>query len=218
MKTPQKKTLLYKLIIYLSPKVKKLLKKILYIPKNQTDNEFSTQVFIFFVVLVLGIRFLAKAPSPEDPYGASDSFLHNINLVFHEAGHILFIPFGEFLTILGGSLFQCLVPFICMYYFLIKSNNFSASITFWWFGQNLMDIAPYIYDAKALYLPLLTGAQGEAKKLSHDWYLLLTKMDILDQYSNLALFVNNLGRLCLVLSLIWSAYLLFKTNKLLAKK
>lgn len=45
-------------------------------------------------------------------------FLHHPNLAFHEAGHILFIPLGEFMTILGGSLMQCLVPFILCIAFL----------------------------------------------------------------------------------------------------
>jgi hypothetical protein len=34
------------------------------------------------------------------------SFMHDILLPIHEAGHVLFRPFGEFMTILGGSLFQ----------------------------------------------------------------------------------------------------------------
>ena len=39
------------------------------------------------------------------------SFMHNILLPIHEAGHVLFRPFGEFMTILGGSLFQLVLPF-----------------------------------------------------------------------------------------------------------
>ena len=38
------------------------------------------------------------------------SFMHNIVLPIHEAGHVFFMPFGEFLTILGGSLFQVALP------------------------------------------------------------------------------------------------------------
>src|SRR5512139_1509738 len=37
------------------------------------------------------------------------SFLHLVNLPFHEAGHVLLSPFGRFLTVLGGSLFQVTV-------------------------------------------------------------------------------------------------------------
>lgn len=38
------------------------------------------------------------------------SFIHLINLVFHEAGHILLAPFGSFMMSLGGSLLQAIVP------------------------------------------------------------------------------------------------------------
>ena len=38
------------------------------------------------------------------------SFMHNINLPFHEAGHILFSPFGRFMQVLGGTLGQILMP------------------------------------------------------------------------------------------------------------
>lgn len=31
------------------------------------------------------------------------SFLHGSNLIFHEAGHVIFMPFGDFMTILWGS-------------------------------------------------------------------------------------------------------------------
>lgn len=29
-----------------------------------------------------------------------NSFMHGPNLIFHEAGHVIFMPFGEFMTIL----------------------------------------------------------------------------------------------------------------------
>src|SRR5258705_269533 len=41
------------------------------------------------------------------------SFLHLVNLPFHEAGHYIFLPLGEFMTILGGSLMQVIVPIVC---------------------------------------------------------------------------------------------------------
>jgi hypothetical protein len=40
---------------------------------------------------------LLRAPLP----ALGDSFLHLINLVFHEAGHVVFAPFGSFMMALG---------------------------------------------------------------------------------------------------------------------
>jgi hypothetical protein len=66
-------------------------------------------------------------PMREDVIGAS--FLHLINLPFHEAGHILFSPFGEFMTTLGGSLTQVLVPIVCGIAFLTTHwNPFAAAV------------------------------------------------------------------------------------------
>ena len=106
---------------------------------------------------------------------ANGTFLHLPNLVFHEAGHILFLPFGRFMTVLGGSLMQFLVPFVCAGTFLWQhGKHFAAAVCVWWAGQNLIDLAPYIADARALQLPLLGGGTG-AEVEGHDWeYLLLT--------------------------------------------
>ncbi len=43
----------------------------------------------------------------------SSSILHMVNLPFHEAGHLLFAPFGDFMMSLGGSLLQVIVPLVC---------------------------------------------------------------------------------------------------------
>ena len=64
------------------------------------------------VVAVLAWLTWTVVRSPLDSTLAN-SFLHLPNLVFHEAGHILFLPFGRFMTVLGGSLLQILVPIVC---------------------------------------------------------------------------------------------------------
>jgi hypothetical protein len=64
------------------------------------------------VVAVLTILTWRFAKTPIDPT-VMDSFLHLPNLVFHEAGHLLMLPFGQFMSVLGGSLFQLLVPLMC---------------------------------------------------------------------------------------------------------
>ena len=61
--------------------------------------------------LVWGIQFLLMdhrlliGGLPE----INGSFLHLVNLVFHEAGHVLFRPFGGFMATLGGSLTQLIM-------------------------------------------------------------------------------------------------------------
>ena len=75
----------------------------------------------------------------EDVIGAS--VLHLPDLIFHEAGHILFSPFGLFMTTLGGSLNQVLIPIVCAIAFLRNGDLFGVAVMGWWTGQNLLDVA-----------------------------------------------------------------------------
>ena len=100
------------------------------------------------------------------------SFLHLINLVFHEAGHILFAPFGNFMMSLGGSLLQVLIPLVCAWTFLfLQDDSFGCSVCVWWAGESLLDLSPYIDDARSLQLMLLGGPAAEVE--GHDWEAIL---------------------------------------------
>lgn len=37
-------------------------------------------------------------------------FIQNVNLIFHEAGHLIFLPFPDLITLLAGSAFEIGVP------------------------------------------------------------------------------------------------------------
>jgi hypothetical protein len=93
--------------------------------------------------LVLGLAIwtiqFARTPLSED---AMESFLHLPDLVFHEAGHIIFSPFGQFMTVLGGSLLQFVIPIVAAVAFVRQQEPFGAAICAWWAGQNLVDLAP----------------------------------------------------------------------------
>ncbi len=137
------------------------------------------------------------------------SWFHNVNLVFHEAGHFLFIPFGRTGSILGGSLFQVLLPLILVFSFLVSNRDaFAASICLWWCGQSMMDIAPYIADARALQLPLLgVGLSADAPGM-HDWANLLRPRGWLQYDTAIAWWVDAVGTGILLLALAWGGYML----------
>jgi len=50
-------------------------------------------------------------------------FLDRVDLVFHEAGHVIFGFFGEFIGLLGGSLMQVLIPAIVTGYFICTASS-----------------------------------------------------------------------------------------------
>jgi len=134
------------------------------------------------------------------------SFLHGANLAFHEFGHLFFRPFGEFMTILGGSLFQVLLPLALLALFAVRQrDNFAAAVALWWCGQNFVDLAPYIRDAEYRALPLVGGG-GEG---SHDWGNLLTTMNAVDSCYALARASFTFGVLVMLAALAWGARLLW---------
>jgi hypothetical protein len=140
------------------------------------------------------------------------SFMHNILLVIHEAGHMIFMPFGEFMTILGGSLFQFLLPLICAGTLLWTNRDpFGAGLGVWWAGVSLLDLAPYIYDAREPQLIMLSGHTGEDGP--HDWIYLLETFGRLQQSQGYGAFVHTLGLLVMLLGLAWSAHTLWRWHR-----
>ena len=49
-------------------------------------------------------------------------------ILFHEAGHVIFMPFGEALRVAGGTLGQLLMPLICAVALHRRGDNFGAAI------------------------------------------------------------------------------------------
>lgn len=138
------------------------------------------------------------------------SFMHHINLPFHEFGHVLFSPFGRFMHILGGSLFQVLLPLGLMFAFIVqRQDTFAASVMLWWTGQSLIDLAPYIADARYRGLPLVGGMSEEF----HDWGNLLTMMNALNSTQSVARFDFSLGAVLIVFASAWGAYVLYRQKK-----
>lgn len=137
------------------------------------------------------------------PFGASaDSFLHLPNLVFHEAGHVIFSLFGRFMTVLGGSLLQCVVPIVAAVAFFRQGDRFGAAVAVWWAGQNLLDLAPYIADARRLQMTLLGGRTG-AEVEGHDWEYLLTDLGWLHLDQTLGMAAHRMGLAIMVGALAW---------------
>ena len=133
------------------------------------------------------------------------SFMHGVNLIFHEFGHLFFRPFGEFMTILGGSLFQVLWPWTFLIAFLFKyRDTFAASLMLWWSGQSFVDLSPYIADAYYRGLPLVGGGGEE----SHDWGNLLTMTGTLESYMGFARTSFFIGSVMMIAAMIWAALVL----------
>jgi hypothetical protein len=103
------------------------------------------------------------------------AFVHLVDLIFHEAGHVIFGFFGRFLGVLGGSLNQVLIPAVCTGYFLWHGQRASAAVALFWVGESVTDVATYVADGRDMALPLL------AEGLVHDWNWILSELSLREQ-------------------------------------
>jgi hypothetical protein len=173
---------------------------------------FSGRLIVYGVMILWGGYFML---SPLEDNAAGNSILHLVNLPFHEAGHVFFRPFGAFVTSLGGTLGQLLMPLICLSVLLLSTRDtFGASATLWWFGQNFFDIAPYMNDAISLTMPLVGGNFGHSSPYGfHDWEYLLTESGLLQHAHFLAKMCMTMGAIVVILASFWGAILLLKQYK-----
>jgi hypothetical protein len=99
-------------------------------------------------------------------------FIDGVNLLVHEAGHVLFGSLGAVLGTLGGTLLQLLFPIAFVTYFWRRAQRFEAGICGVWAAESAMYTAEYMADAQAQALPLVGGH-------IHDWHWLLSRAGLL---------------------------------------
>jgi len=128
--------------------------------------------------------------------------LDYVNLAFHEAGHVFLGFFGRFISMLGGTLFQLLLPAVCLVHLLRRGSNLGWQLCLFWLGQNLLNVSVYAGDAIKQTLPLVGGGE-------HDWTYLLTELGLIAHPSAVAGFIF----LCGSAVIFWSFYLIAKDAK-----
>ena len=184
---------------------------LLYVGNLLGQPKYYSYLLIYICFFVWGWSFiLADLKSPE----LNASFMHTINLVFHEAGHVIFRLAGNFMAVLGGSLLQLLVPLTVMLIFIFKHrDNFAASIGLWWLAQSMMDLVPYISDARTQEMWLLGGVRGKDLPGIHDWNNILSRLGLLEYDQAIASVIMLLAIGLMLISFLWGALLLKKMNK-----
>jgi len=137
------------------------------------------------------------------------SFLDNVDLPIHEFGHLLFRPFGEFLMVAGGSLFQVILPAVFVGYFIWQRSFYSAAMVLFWVGQSILNVWVYAADAVKMQLVLTSGFTGSEGGF-HDWNYLLRATGLLSSTNTVAGIIRLTGTLVIisagVLSIYYSLY------------
>lgn len=155
--------------------IKEEIQKGIFSIFHQDWQPVSTTAFLFLSAVFLAhIIFFPKEPVLKD-WAFLSSFIHTVNLVFHEAGHLIFAIFGNrTLTILGGSINQLLIPFIVLVTFFYKRDTAGTVFALFWFFGNFLDVGIYMADGRYLDLPLIGGLGMEA----HDWRNIFNRFDL----------------------------------------
>jgi len=165
------------------------------------------------LMLVWGVRFIL---APIASGYAAETPLHLIHLPFHEAGHVIFGLLGiRFITVLGGTLGQLLIPVIVIYAFVVRRDPFGGSVGLWWLGQSFMDVAIYANDARSGQLPLLGGVTGSEVEDYHDWEVMLGKLGWLTYDHMIARLLYASGTLLILIALVWGVFLVWRQSRLL---
>jgi len=187
-----------------------LLGRLLYVPARSNSIVFYGRCIAYLFFFVWGWRLYAMDVGAAEIMG---SFMHLVVLPVHEAGHVLFIPFGRFMTVLGGSLAQVLMPLALMGAFVYglggsRRDNFAASLMLWWAAVSIIDLAPYIWDAFDPKMMLLDGKTG-AESDGHDWQNILGDLGLIKRAHLIAGIAHKLGLIVMLLAYAWGAALLY---------
>lgn len=150
--------------------------------------------------ILLSIYFLWIAYDP-----MLGSFLDLVDLPIHETGHLVFRPFGEFIGIAGGSLFQVILPAAFVGYFIWRYQYYSAAVVMFWVGQSILNVWVYAADAVVMRLVLTSGFTGSEGSF-HDWNYMLTRTGLLDSTKIVAGIIRSVGTLVIIASGVFAIY------------
>jgi hypothetical protein len=123
-------------------------------------------------------------------------WIDNADLVIHEAGHFFFIMFGRFISTMGGTLMQIIIPLLIYSYFHRQGYRTGMQISLLWLGQNFINISVYAADARAQKLPLLGG-----NKVYHDWNYMLGETGLLNYDAEVGYFFVGLAVITFLISI-----------------
>jgi len=158
---------------------------------------------IFAALLSLYFLWIAYDPM-------QGSFLDNVDLPIHETGHLLFRPFGEFMMVAGGSLFQVIFPLVFVAYFIWQRSYYSAAIVMLWVGQSILNVWVYASDAIVMQLVLTSGFTGTEGSF-HDWNYMLTETGMLGSFKSITKIIRFAGTVTIIVAGVSAIYFSFRT-------
>ncbi len=131
-------------------------------------------------------------------FGYRYHFLDGVNLLIHEAGHVVFGSVGQTVAVAGGTILQLAFPLAFVLYFWRQGQRFAAAVCGVWASESLMYTARYLGDARAQELPLVGGH-------IHDWHYLLGQAGLLERAEVLGMSLHLVASLVAIV-FVWLAW------------
>lgn len=148
------------------------------------------------VVLLLGIRWTS--------HDGWIPILDSANLALHEAGHPLIGIFSDRLMVYGGTIFQLAFPLLVALHFARRREAIGLAMGAIWLGENLLNVARYMADARAQELPLVGG--------EHDWTEIFTRWGVLQRDLGIAGVTRWTGY-ALMIGAVWWLWRCYRQEK-----
>ena len=180
---------------------------LLHVPDAVSKTEWLGRCALLVAVTLYTFKiFHDTAPQYGDLGGA---FLHSVLLPWHEAGHVIFRPFGYFMTVLGGTLGQHLFPITLGVALLVtRRESFGAAIAFCLLGFSVMDMGHYMHDAGDPQMMMVNG-QSSAETDGHDFINIFSAMGgwWLQHATTIGIVFVRIGQAMMLLGIAWGAWL-----------
>ncbi len=122
--------------------------------------------------------------------------LDSANLALHEAGHPLVGLFSSRASVYGGTLFQIAFPVAAAWHFYRAFSPVGMAASLVWLGENLLNIARYMADARDQLLPLVGGGD-------HDWTEIFSRWGMLHSDKQVAGVTRFIAVLLIIGAIIW---------------
>jgi len=161
--------------------------------------------FAWLAVYLLLLIYLAAHIS-------SLTFLDNVHLPIHEAGHLLFGWFGETLGVWGGTILQLLVPALLVAAFVVRGDLLGTTFCAFAFFHSLTGVATYMIDALRRELPLVTVG-APADEAEHDWVHIFGNMGVLPHAIQIGTVVRVIAWLGFIATLAWFSWRYFNQQQ-----
>ena len=146
------------------------------------------------VALFLIWYFMSSAFSVEKWH-----FIDNLDLIIHQAGHLIFLLSGEFVTVIGGSFVQIVIPVAFVIFFIIRKDYYLTSLFLMWLGYNLVNVSIYMADATTMVLPLPGW-----KPFPSDWNYIFGALHIMNWSKQIAFLVDIVGIIVIITGAVFA--------------